>query len=67
MTCKQSLKMSQESISFLDKANTNMIRAEVIDKAISRPDVLDRVVKYFKLNNGSYKEFINMENENNGS
>ena len=52
--------MSQDAVDFLDKINTNMIRAGIIEKAMSRPDVMDRIVKYNKLNNNSYIEMIKM-------
>jgi len=67
MTNNVSVKMSQEAITFTDNANTNMIRAGVIEKALSRTAVWDKLVRYNKLNNDRYIEFIKMEIKENGS
>jgi len=61
MVEKVSQRMSVESINFVDKINTNMIRAKVIEKALPRTEVFDRILEYFKLNNERYIELIKME------
>lgn len=63
MVEKVSQKMSEDAIKFTDNLNTNMIRDGVIDKALHRTDVWDRIVRYFKLNNNRYIELVRMEDK----
>lgn len=62
-----SVKMSISYIAFIDKINTNMIRAGVLDKALSRVDICDKIEIYFKKNNKEYKDFIIMEEDKDGT
>lgn len=64
MDSKYPVRFSKIGLEFLDKINTNRIRAGVADKAISRSDAFDKViVKYFKSNNDKYLEMIKTSGE----
>lgn len=66
-----SVKFSDENLEFWDKINLN---ATLVDKTkqfkLSRNDIQEYVVKYFKLNNDGYLELLNliikMEKDKNG-
>ena len=63
MAEKTSQRMSTEAITFIDNINTNMIRSGIIERAIPRTEVWDKIVKYFRLNNDRYIELVKMENK----
>ena len=58
------IRLSDEFIAFSEKAQTNRVLQGMDKKTIGHPDLSKLIVKYFKLNNDRYLEFINMENKN---
>jgi len=59
-----SMKVAADFKSFIKKAAVNHAYAKKLEDPISQTKMQLRIVKYFKLNNGSYIELMNMEDEN---
>lgn len=59
------IRLSEEFIPFLEKAQTNRIIIKLDNKTIGNPRMSKIIVNYFKLNDDSYKELIKMKEINN--
>jgi len=58
-----SMKVPAGFKSFVKKAAINHGFAKKLENTLSQPNIQLRIVKYFKLNNDRYTEFINMEDK----
>jgi len=58
------IRLDDEFISFLERAQLNRIKTDIDFKTIGNPRMSALIVKYFKLNNNRYLELINMEEQN---
>lgn len=65
MTNKSSIKLSEESITFLKKFRLNRIKTNTDEEILSYAGLVDVVVKYFRLNNERYLELVKMEKDKN--
>jgi hypothetical protein len=57
------IRLDEEFIPFLEKAQLNRIIIELDNKTIGNPRMSKIIVNYFKLNNDRYLELVNMEEE----
>lgn len=60
-----SIRLDGEFIAFAEKAQNNRVKAGTDEKTIGNPRLSKLLVKFFKLNNDRYLEFIMMENKDN--
>ena len=58
-----SIRLDEDFVKFAEKAQTNRIKAGTDKKTIGNPRLSKLIVKYFKLNNDRYLEFMKMENK----
>ena len=65
MTNKSSVKLSEESKTFLKKFRLNRIKTNTDDKILSYADLVDILTKYFRLNNERYLELVKLEEDKN--
>jgi len=61
---QSSMKVADDFKSFIKRATINHSYAKKAEEIISQVDMQLRLVKYFKLNDSRYTEFINMVDEN---
>lgn len=59
------IRLHEDFIPFLEKAQTNRIITEVDNKTIGHPRMSKIIVKYFKINNDRYMELIKMKEDKN--
>jgi len=59
-----SMKLPVEFWNFLRRLKANRIRADKEEDIISHIDACMLLVKYFKLNNDTYIDLVNMERDN---
>ncbi len=58
------MKVADDFKSFIKRATVNHSYAKKLEETMSQVDMQLRLVKYFKLNDDRYTEFINMEDQN---
>lgn len=61
MGCDTSFKVSPEMIEFTKRLKANRIKADTDEVPLSYPKLWNLIVNYFKMNNTSYLELVQME------
>lgn len=61
MSEKQSIKISEKGVDFLQRLITNRRKADVDKKDVAYWKIIELMEKYFKNNNDRYLELVKME------